>query len=82
MTQVLEKQTKSLLEDIDYEEKIRVLNLNKRIEWFVDNKKTMGQSEKWEAFYDICEDYDIDEDALKKRINNLIRKKGLSVWTK
>lgn len=80
MTQVLEKQTKSLLEEIDYEEKIRVLNLNKRIEWFVDNKKSMGQSDKWEAFYDIQEDYDIDVDVLKKRINNVIRKKGLSVW--
>lgn len=80
MTQVLEKKTKSLLEEIDYEEKIRVLNLNKRIEWFVDNKKSMGQSDKWEAFYDIQEDYDIDVDVLKKRINNVIRKNGLSVW--
>lgn len=80
MTQVLEKKTKSLLEEIDYEEKIRVLNLNKRIEWFVDNKKSMGQSDKWEAFYDIHEDYDINVDILKKRINNVIRKKGLSVW--
>lgn len=80
MTQVLEKKTKSLLEEIDYEEKIRALNLNKRIEWFVDNKKSMGQSDKWEAFYDIHEDYDIDVDVLKKRVNNVIRKKGLSVW--
>ena len=77
---VLEKQRKSLLEDIDYEEKIRVLNLNKRIEWFVDNKPFMSQNEKWDAFYDIHEDYDIDIDMLKKRINNVIRKKGLSVW--
>lgn len=80
MTEVLEKQRKTLLEDHDYEEKVRVLNLNKRIEWFVDNKRSMGQSEKWEAFYDMVEDYDIDVDVLKKRINNLIRKKGLSVW--
>lgn len=80
MTKVLEKQTKSLLEDLDYEEKIRVLNLNKRIEWFVDNKRSMDQCEKWEAFYDIVEDYDIDVDVLKKRVNNVIRKKGLSVW--
>jgi hypothetical protein len=80
MTKVLEKQTKNLLEDLDYEEKIRVLNLNKRIEWFVDNKRSMGQCEKWEAFYDIVEDYDIDVDVLKKRVNNVIRKKGLSVW--
>jgi hypothetical protein len=80
MTKVLEKQRKSLLEDIDYEEKIRILNLNKRIEWFVDNKHIMSQNEKWDAFYDIVEDYDIDKDVLIKRINNVIRKKGLSVW--
>jgi hypothetical protein len=80
MAKVIEKQKKSLLEDIDYEEKIRVLNLNKRIEWFVDNKVSMSQNEKWEAFYDIVEDYDIDVDVLKKRVNNVIRKKGLSVW--
>lgn len=79
MIKVLEKQTKSLLEELDYEEKIRVLNLNKRIEWFVENKRSMGQSDKWEAFYDIVEDYDIDVDVLKKRVNNIIRKKGLSV---
>ena len=78
--EVLEKQRKNLLEELDYEEKIRVLNLNKRIEWFVDNKRAMGQCEKWEAFYDIVEDYDIDVDVLKKRINNVIRKKGLSIW--
>lgn len=80
MTKVLEKQKKGLLEDHDYEDKIRVLNLNKRIEWFVDNKRAMGQCEKWEAFYDIVEDYDIVVDVLKKRINNVIRKKGLNVW--
>jgi len=80
MTKVLEKQRKSLLEDIDYEEKIRILNLNKRIEWFVDNKHIMSQNEKWDAFYDIVEDYDIDKDVLIKRINNVIRKRGLSVW--
>jgi hypothetical protein len=79
MTKVLEKQRKSLLEDIDYEEKIRILNLNKRIEWFVDNKPIMSQNEKWDAFYDIVEDYDIDKDVLIKRINNVIRKRGLSV---
>ena len=80
MTQTIEKQRKSLLEDIDYEEKIRVLNLNKRIEWFVDNKPLMSQNEKWNAFYDIHEDYEIDVEVLKKRINNVIRKKGLNVW--
>lgn len=80
MTQTIEKQRKSLLEEIDYEEKIRVLNLNKRIEWFVDNKPLMSQNEKWDAFYDIHEDYEIDVEVLKKRINNVIRKKGLSVW--
>jgi hypothetical protein len=80
MTEVLEKQRKSLLEDIDYEEKIRILNLNKRIEWFVDNKPIMSQNEKWDAFYDIVEDYEVDKEVLLKRINNVIRKKGLSVW--
>lgn len=76
---VLEKHKRSFLEEIDYEEKIRVLNLNKRIEWFVENKKFMSQNEKWDAFYDIHEDYEIDVEVLKKRVNNLIRKKGLSV---
>jgi hypothetical protein len=80
MTEVLEKQRKSLLEDIDYEEKIRILNLNKRIEWFVDNKKLMSQNEKWDAFYDIIEDYDINKDVLIKRINNVIRKKDTNIW--
>lgn len=80
MTEVLEKQRKNLLEDFDYEEKIRVLNLNKRIEWFIDNKPLMSQNEKWDAFNDIIEDYDVDSEVLLKRINNVIRKKGLSVW--
>lgn len=78
--QVLEKLKKSLLEDIDYEQKVRVLNLNKRVEWFIDNKKHMSQNEKWDAFYDIIEDFEVDRNILMSRINNLIRKKGLSVW--
>jgi hypothetical protein len=82
MTKVLEKRKKSLLEDIDYEEKIRVLNLNKRVEWFIENKKFMSQNEKWEAFYDIVEDYEVGSDVLLQRINNVIRKKGLSIWQK
>lgn len=85
MTETIEKNKKNLLEELDYEEKVRVLNLNKRIEWFVDNKKQMSQNEKWEAFQDICEDYDLlidfQVDNLIKRINNLIRKKGLE-WDK
>lgn len=80
MMQVLEKLKKSLLEDIDYEQKVRVLNLNKRVEWFIDNKKHMSQNEKWDAFYDIIEDFEVDRNILMSRINNLIRKKGLSVW--
>lgn len=80
MINSIEKVKRSLLEEHDYEEKVRVLNLNKRIEWFVDNKRQMSQNEKWEAFYDICSDYDINSETLKKRVNNLIRKKGLSVW--
>ena len=80
MTEVLEKRKKSLLEDHDYEEKVRLLNLKTRMEWFVENKKFMSQNEKWDAFYDIHEDYEIDVEVLKMRINNIIRKKGLSVW--
>jgi hypothetical protein len=80
MTEVIEKKKKSLLEEHDYEEKVRVLNLNKRVEWFVDNKKQMSRNEKWDAFYDIVEDFEVDSKLLMQRINNLIRKKGLSVW--
>lgn len=80
MTEVIEKKKKSLLEEHDYEEKVRVLNLNKRVEWFIDNKKHMSQNEKWEAFYDIVEDFEVDSNLLMQRINNLIRKKGLNVW--
>lgn len=77
MTEVIEKRKKSLLEEHDYEEKVRVLNLSKRVEWFVDNKKQMSQNEKWDAFYDIVEDFEVNKDLLMQRINNLIRKKGL-----
>jgi len=80
MTKVIEKKKKSLLEEHDYEEKVRVLNLNKRVEWFVDNKKQMSRNEKWDAFHDIVEDFEVDSKLLMQRINNLIRKKGLSVW--
>ncbi len=80
MTKVIEKKKKSLLEEHDYEEKVRVLNLNKRVEWFVDNKKQMSRNEKWDAFYDIVEDFEVDSKLLMQRVNNLIRKKGLSVW--
>lgn len=80
MTEVIEKRKKSLLEEHDYEEKIRYLNLKKRIEWFIDNKKQMSQNEKWDAFNDIVEDFEVDRSVLMDRVNNLIRKKGLSVW--
>lgn len=80
MVEVIEKQKKSLLEEYDYEEKIRILNLKKRIDWFVKNKKHMTQSQKWEAFYHICEDYKANKKHLIKTINAVIRKKGLSVW--
>lgn len=80
MTEVIEKKKKSLLEEHDYEEKVRVLNLNKRVEWFVDNKKQMSRNEKWDAFHDIVEDFEVDSKLLMQRVNNLIRKKGLSVW--
>lgn len=68
------KRTKNLLEEFDYEEKIRHLSLKKRIEWFVQNKKNMSQCEKWEAFDDIMEDYELnDRDVLIERINRVIR---------
>lgn len=78
MIETLEKKKKSILEEIVYEDKVRVLSLNKRIEWFVENKRSMSQNTKWEAFYDIVKDYNINADVLKKRVNNLIRKKGLT----
>jgi len=44
MIEALEYQKKrSILEDYDYEEKVRLLSLNKRIEWFIDNKPDMSQ---------------------------------------
>ena len=81
MLEVIEyKQKKSLLEDHDYEEKVRVLNLNKRFAWFIENKKFMSQNEKWDAFYDICEDFDVyTKDRLMQMINNTIRRKGSDV---
>lgn len=82
MTKVIEKQRpRNLLEDHDYEEKVRILTLNKRIEWFIENKPHMGQNEKWDAFYHICDDFGgYTEDRLMQMINNTIRRKGLSVW--
>ena len=74
------EKSKNLLEDHDYEEKIRHMNFKKRIEWFVDNKHLLGQNDKWEAFYDICDDYDVADKTLLNTINALIRKKGKSVW--
>lgn len=74
------KRKKNLLEDFDYENKIRVMKFNERIRWFVENKPTMSQSSKWEAFYDICEDYGHTENFILEAVNRQIRKKGLSVW--
>lgn len=73
------EKTKTLLEEHDYEEKIRGMNFKKRIEWFVDNKHLMSQNDKWEAFYDICEDYDVGHTKLLNTVNALIRKKGKSI---
>lgn len=79
MIDVLERKKKSLLEEHDYQEKIRVMGLNRRLEWFVDNKKFMSQNEKWDAFYDICEDFEgYTSERLMQMINNLIRRKGLA----
>ena len=81
MVEVIEyKRKKSLLEDHDYEEKVRVLNLNKRILWFIDTKPGMSQNEKWDAFHDICEDFDtFTSDRLMQLVNNTIRRKGLDL---
>ena len=46
MMEVIEKNQKTLLEDFDYAEKVRHLNLRKRVEWFIVNKKQMTQCEK------------------------------------
>ena len=76
MMEVLEKGQKTLLEDYDYEQKVRHMSLKKRIEWFVDNKKQMSQCEKWDAFFDIMDDFDLsDQGALIERINKVIRKR-------
>jgi len=80
MNEVIEKPKKSLLEDYDYEQKVRMLTLKKRIEWFVENKPSMSQSEKWDAFRDMYEDYETDWERLIDMTNSVIRKKGLSVW--
>jgi len=81
MIEALEYQKKrSILEDYDYEEKVRLLSLNKRIEWFIDNKPDMSQNDKWDAFYHICDDFEgYTEERMKQMINNSIRHKGLSV---
>ena len=79
MTEVIERHKKSLLEEYDYEEKVRILNLKTRIDWFVENKQNMSQGEKWEAFDDILEDYSVARQRLIVMINAVIRKKGLSI---
>lgn len=71
---------KTLLEEHDYEEKVRHMNFKTRVEWFIDNKYSMRSVEKWQAFYDIADDYDVDSDRLLKTINKRIREKGNSVW--
>lgn len=79
-TDILEKKKKSLLEDYDYEEKVRVLSLKKRIDWFIDNKSSMTQGEKWDAFRDMYHDYNVEWSRLIEMVNVRIRKRGLSVW--
>ena len=79
MTEVIEKRKKSLLEEYDYEQKVRLMSLKKRIDWFITNKPQMSQNEKWEAFQDMCDDYEVDRDRLLQMVNNEIRKRGLSV---
>lgn len=79
MTAVIEKRKKSLLEEYDYEQKVRLMSLKKRIDWFITNKPQMSQNEKWEAFQDMYDDYEVDRDRLLQMVNNEIRKRGLSV---
>ena len=79
MNEVIEKPKKSLLEDYDYEQKVRMLTLKKRIEWFIENKPSMSQNEKWDAFRDMYEDYETDWKRLIDMTNSVIRKNGLSV---
>lgn len=68
----------SILEEYDYEQKVRHLSLKSRIDWFIQNKSNMSQNEKWDAFYDICEDYDLDFNQALKMTNKKIRKLGLA----
>jgi hypothetical protein len=80
MTEVIEDRKKSLLEDYDYEQKVRLMSLKKRIDWFITNKPQMSQNEKWDAFHDMYDDYEVEWDRLIEMINREIRKRGLSVW--
>lgn len=73
---------KNLLEEHDYQEKVRHMKFKTRIEWFIDNKFKMSQNEKWDAFYDIAEDYAIDINKLLNTINKRIREKGKSLYMK
>jgi hypothetical protein len=77
---IVEKKSRNILEDYDYEVKVRVLTLNKRIDWFIENKPYMSINEKWDAFYHICDDFEgYTEDRLMQMINNNIRRKGLAI---
>ncbi len=41
----------------------------------------MGQNEKWDAFYHICDDFEgYTEERLMQMINNAIRRKGLAYY--
>jgi hypothetical protein len=80
MPEILEVRNKSLLEDYDYEQKVRLMSLKKRIDWFITNKPQMSQNEKWDAFHDMQDDYEIYKDRLLQMVNNEIRKRGWSVW--
>ena len=67
----------SIIEDHDYEDKVRVLSFHSRITWFVENKKHMGINEKWDAFYHICDDFPgYTEKRVMDLINIRIRNSG------
>lgn len=82
MVDIKEKPVPTLLEEYDYIEKIRILSLTDRIKWFVANKASMSHNTKWDAFYDIVSDYEIDDSKLLVRVNKVIRQKGLEYKVK
>ena len=55
--EVIDRKKKSSVSDYDFEQKEAIKNLNKDLDSFIQEKKTMSPLAKWEAFDDICEEY-------------------------